>query len=126
MYFERLVLEIQSNNAGWKTVKPPFVDGISGIAHKFSFLATDEACTYGFDIYNDVSEEEVLRTYMKRMDTKALAVIVSLSGRPKMEVARLADQYGITILGPGDIEQFFSMDSIEQWSAQRPLAKVSD
>jgi hypothetical protein len=113
MYFERLVLEIQSNNAGWKTVKPPFVDGISGIAHKFSFLATDDACTYGFDIYNNVSEEEVLRTYMK-------------SGRPKMEVARLADQYGITILGPGDIEQFFSMDSIEQRSAQRPLAKVSE
>ncbi len=126
MYFERLVLEIHSNNAGWKVIKPPFLNGVSGVPQKFSFLATDDACNYGFDIYNDVSEEEVLRTYMKRMDTKALAVIVSLSGRPKKEVAQLADQYGITILSPGDIESFFSLDSIEQRTAQRPMAKISE
>jgi hypothetical protein len=126
MYFERLVLEIHSNNAGWKVVKPPFVTGTSGVPQKFSFLATDESCFYGFDIYNDVSQEEVLRTYMKRMDTKALTVIISLSGRPRKEVAKMADQYGITILSPADIESFFSLDSIEQRAGARPVARISE
>ena len=126
MYFERMILEIHANKVGWKTVKPPFCRGESGVDQKFSFLATDETYAYGFDIYNDVSEEEVLRTYMKRLDTKVLTFIVSLSGRPRKEVARIADDYGITILGPADIESFFSLDSIEQKTPQQPAVRLTD
>ena len=114
MYFERMLLEVQANNAGWKTIKPPFCRGESGVDQKFSFLATDGTYSYGFDIYSDVTQEEVLRTYMKRLDTKVLTFIVSLRGRPRKEVARLADDYGITVLGPADIESFFKLDLIEQ------------
>ena len=125
MYFERMVLEIHANNAGWKTVKPPFCRGESGVDQNFSFLATDDTYLYGFDIYSDVTQEEVLRTYVKRVDTKVLTFIVSLSGRPKKEVARIADDYGITILGPADIEAFFRMDSIGQM-AQSQSIRVKD
>ncbi len=126
MYFETLVLEIQANKAGWRTIKPPFWKGGSGISHKFSFLATDETFAYGFDIYNDVSEDEVLRTYMKRLDTKVLTFIVSLRGRPRKEVAQLADDYGITILGPADIDSFFSLDIIELKDRQEPVVRLPD
>ena len=126
MYFERLVLEIHANNAGWRTIKPPFCMGESGVQQKFSFLATDETCVYGFDIYNEVTEEEVLRTYMKRLDTKVLTVIVNLRGRPKMEVARIADDYGITILGPAEIESFFSLDSIEEKTHKQPVVRIPE
>lgn len=112
MYFETLVLEIHANKAGWRSIKPAFFQGKSGIFQRFSFLATDETFYYGFDIYNDVSEEEVMRTYVKRLDTDVLTFIVSLRGRPRKEVARLADDYGITVLGPADIDSFFSLDRI--------------
>ena len=124
MYFERLVLEIHANNAGWRTIKPPFCTGESEVQQKFSFLATDETCVYCFDIYNEVSEEDVLRTYMKRLDTKVLTVIVNLRGRPRKEVARIADDYGITILGPAEIESFFSLDSVELKARLGTVARI--
>ncbi len=124
MYFESLVLEIHASNAGWRTIKPPFCRGESGIDQRFSFLATDETFSYGFDIYNDVSEEEVLRTHMKRLDTKVLTFIVSLSGRPRKEVARLADDYAITILGPADIDSFFSLDNFELKNRPEPVVRL--
>lgn len=126
MYFESLVLEIHANKAGWRVIKPPTCTGESGVVQKFSFLATDETCTFGFDIYNDVCEEEVLRARMKGLDTKTLTFIVSLSGRPRKEVQRLADDYGITILSPADIDSFFSLDAVELKSRQAPLVGLPD
>ncbi len=112
MYLETLMLEIHANKAGWRIIKPPLVQGQSGGIQKFSFLATDETCTYGFDIYDDVSEEDVIGTYVKRLDTNALTIIVNLRGRASKEVSRLADNYGITILGPAEIDSFFEIDAV--------------
>jgi hypothetical protein len=126
MYFETLVLEIHANKVGWKTIKPPFLQGKSGVYQRFSFLATDETFHYGFDFYNDVSEEEVLRTYMKRLDTEVLTFIVSLRGRPRKEVAKLADEYGITILGPADIDSFFNIDRIGLMNHPEPLVSIRE
>ncbi|MDA4123904.1 MAG: hypothetical protein OK438_00445 [Thaumarchaeota archaeon] len=126
MYFESLVLEIHAGKAGWKTVKPPFFQGKSGVYQKFSFLATDGKFQYGFDFYSDVSEEEVLRTYMKRLDTEVLTFIISLRGRPRKEVAKLADDYGITILGPADIDSFFNIDRIGVISRPEQVVNIPD
>jgi len=118
MYFEGLLLEIHANKAGWETVKPPRCKGVSGAIHEFAFLAKDEGCYYAFDIYHDVTQEEVLRSYMKRLDTGFLTIVVNMSGRPKKEVGALADELGITIMGPADIDTFFSLNAVEQRSGQ--------
>jgi hypothetical protein len=120
MYFELLALEIHATMAGLKVIKPPYCKGESGVNHRFSFLAEDDNITYGFDIYDDVSQEEVLRTYTKKLDTKAYPFIVSLRGKAKPEVAALADDYGITILGPADIDNFFSWMTVAQKETQSP------
>ena len=83
------------------------------MVHRFTFLAKDDMCYYAFDLYADVSEEEVLTTHLKKTDTKVLAVIVNMSGRPRPAVARLADEIGITILGPADIDAFFSLNDTD-------------
>jgi len=114
MYFEGLILEIHANKAGWDTIKPPRCKGASGAVHDFAFLAKDDTCHYGFDIYQGVTQEEVLRTYMKKLDTRVLAVVINMSGRPRKEVGALADELGITILGPADIDTFFSINGVEK------------
>lgn len=114
MYFECLILEIHANKAGWGTIKPPRCRGASGVLHDFSFLAKDDTCVYGFDIYQNVTREEVLKTYTKKLDTKVLAVIINMSGRPRKEVGALADEFGITVMGPADIDTFFSINGVEK------------
>ena len=118
LYFEGLILEIHAAKAGWETVKPPHCRGVSGANHEFAFLARDETCYYAFDIYHNVTQEEVLRTYMKRLDTGVLAIIVNMSGRPRKEVGGLADELGITIMGPADIDTFFSINGADQKPGQ--------
>ena len=113
LHFEKLLLEIHAAKAGWTKVDPPTLRGESGRVHRFSFLARDDNLVYGFDIYKDVTKEEVLSSYMKRTDTRAVVVMISLSGRPNKEVASVADDSGVTILGPGDVDSFFDLDNIE-------------
>lgn len=112
--FEKLLLEVHANKAGWRSIKPPSCIGESGKSHRFSFLASDGHLLYGFDIFNDVTEDEVQSTYIKKLDTKVMAVMVNLSGKPKEEIARFADERGISIFGPGDVDTFFNLDGIEQ------------
>jgi hypothetical protein len=120
MYFELLSLEIHASMAGLKVGKPPVCKGESGVEHRFSFVASDGSLTYGFDIYNDVSREEVIRTFAKKLDTRAYTCIVSLRGKPSAEVAALADDYGMTILGPADIDTFFKWMKVEQKQNEKP------
>lgn len=121
MYFELLSLEIHASMAGLKVVKPPVCRGESGVEHRFSFVASDDSVTYGFDIYNDVSQEEVIKTFTKKLDTRAYTSIVSLRGKPSAEVEALADDYGMTILGPADIDTFFKWMKVEAKEKEKPI-----
>jgi hypothetical protein len=108
MYFELLSLEIHASMSGLNVIKPPYSKGKSGVDHRFSFLASDDRLEYGFDIYEDTTQEEVLKTYTKKLDTEVCTFIVNLRGRPREESATLANEYGITILGPAEIDSFFN------------------
>jgi hypothetical protein len=113
MYFELLALEIHASMSGLNVIKPPFCKGKSGVDHRFSFLASDEKLEYGFDIYDDTSQEDVLKTFTKKLDTEVCAFIINLRGRAKEEVVDLANKYGITILGPAEIDTFFNWMTVE-------------
>ena len=114
MYYEKLALEVNANIAGLDIVKPPFVRGTSGVEHKFAFLASDRMNRYGFDIHNQVGEVEVLRSFIKRMDTGVEVFLVCLSGRPSPEGQRLASSYGMKVLNPAEAGDFFSNRIVQE------------
>jgi predicted RecB family endonuclease len=108
MYYEKLALEVGATVAGLDVVKPAVLRGESGGEHRFTFVAADAGETYAFDIYSEVGEVEVLRTYIKKMDTGANAFVVCLSGRPDGKAKELARNYGIDVLSPMEVGDFFS------------------
>ena len=94
--------------AGLDVVKPAVIRGESGVDQRFTFVARDGSVMYAFDIYTDVRETEILRTYVKKMDTGANAFVVCLSGRPDGKAKELARNYGINVLSPMEVGDFFS------------------
>ena len=108
MYYEKLALEVGATVAGLDVVKPAVISGESGADQRFAFVAADGDETYAFDIYTDVSEIEILRSYIKKMDTGANTFVVCLSGRPGAKAKELARNYGIDVLTPMDVGDFFS------------------
>ena len=108
MYYEKLALEVGATVAGLDVVKPAVIRGESGLDQRFAFVAADGPEMYAFDIYTDVREAEILRTYVKKMDTGAKAFVVCLSGRPDAKARELARNYGINVLSPMEVGDFFS------------------
>jgi hypothetical protein len=119
MYYEKLALEVGATVAGLKVIKPALITGESGVVQKFTFVAGDGSEMYAFDLYPKISEVELLRTYVKKMDTGAKTYVVSLSGRAETEMARMAENFGIEILGPSEVGDFFSNRIAEQLKASR-------
>lgn len=113
MYFERLTLEVSATRAGWETIEPSTLRGASGVVHRFTFLASDGSARCGFDVYDEVDVIQVLRGYIKKLDTGTSVALVCLHGTPTQGAMTLAQQYGMRILGSGDIERFFSSRTIE-------------
>jgi len=108
MYYEKLALEVGATVAGLDVVKPAVISGESGADQRFTFVAADGDEMYAFDIYTDVRETDILRTYVKKMDTGANTFVVCLSGRPDAKAKELARNYGIDVLSPMDVGDFFS------------------
>ena len=94
--------------AGLEVVKPSRIVGESGVEHRFTFVAEDGARKYAFDVYNELREADILRTYVKKMDTMAETYVVCLSGRPDGKSKELARNYGIDVLTPSEVGDFFS------------------
>lgn len=112
MYFEKLALEIGATAAGWEVIKPATCVGTSGIEHRFAFLASDSGHQYGFDLYPEIGEIEVLRTFIKEMDTGISGVLVCLSGRPSERAREVAAELGVRILSPAVISGFFKSEKM--------------
>jgi predicted RecB family endonuclease len=108
MYYEKLALEVGATVAGLDVVKPAVLRGESGLDQRFTFVAGDGPDMYAFDVYTEVRETEILRTYVKKMDTGAKAFVVCLSGRPDAKAKELARNYGIDVLSPMEVGDFFS------------------
>ncbi len=116
MYFEKLALEINATTAGWEVIEPATCMGTSGVEHRFTFLTSDSGHQYGFDLYPEIGEIQVLRTFIKEMDTGISGVLVCLSGRPSERAQEVAAELGVRILSPAEIGGFFK-------SEKMPLAK---
>lgn len=119
MYYEKLALEVGATVAGYNVIKPPVVRGRSGVEHRFTFLAAEGSTMLAFDIYPEVGEVEVLRTYVKKMDAGIEAFIVCLSGRPRDRAKELSRVYGIQVLGPREVGDFFTRKITQLVSSAR-------
>jgi predicted RecB family endonuclease len=108
MYYEKLALEVGATVAGFNVVKPAVIRGASGLDQRFTFVASDGPDTYAFDVSTEVGQREILQTYIKKMDTGAEVFAVCLSGKPKPEAREMAQHYGIEVLGPKEVGDFFS------------------
>jgi len=124
MYYEKLALEVGATVAGLDVVKPAVIRGESGTEQRFSFVAEDRGEMYAFDIYADVKEVDVLRTYVKKMDTGANAFVVCLSGRPDANARDLARNYGIDVLSPMQVGDFFSSRITQTIRAKAERAEI--
>jgi hypothetical protein len=113
MYYEKLALEVGATVAGFDAIKPAVIKGASGVDHRFTFVAADGPEMYAFDVCTEVGQIEIMQMYVKKMDTGAKTFIVCLSGRPKAEAKDLARIYGIDVLSPSEVGDFFG-DRIAQ------------
>ncbi len=107
MYAETLALEIGATRAGLKVVKPPVIVGHSGVKHRFSFMASGGSVNYGIDVYDGVTQMELLRTYAKKIDTDTTVHVVCVKGTVDDAAENLAKEYKMKILKPEDLESFF-------------------
>lgn len=125
MYYEKLALEVGATVAGYEIVRPPVIRGASGTDHRFTLVAAEGSKMLAFDIYQDVGEVEILRTYIKQMDTGAEAYVVCLSGKPREKANELSANYGIKVLGPREVGDFFTGRITRLVSASRSSANWS-
>jgi len=122
VYFEVLALEIYATKEGFEVIKPARLTGTSGVEHRFSFLASKGGRMRGFDLCQEVGKLEVLRAFLKEMDTGATVTLICLRGRPSEEGQRLAEEYGFRILTPADIGSFFEPEAHEAVAARKARA----
>ena len=125
MFAEKLSLEVEAAKLGWYIVKPPRIVGNSGVEHSFSFLATSGRVKYAFDVYDQVTELEVLKSYARKFDTGSIVNLVSAKGTASAEAQSLAKEYGMKVLAPEEISPFFRsaliQNSPDQTEAKRAL-----
>jgi hypothetical protein len=111
--FVELSLEVEASISGWQVIKPPVCQGASGVHHRFSLLAFDGERKRAFDIYPEVGEIEVLRTFVKSTDTGISACIVCSRGKPTERGLKLAGEYGMKTLSPREVGPFFEEEMVE-------------
>jgi len=124
LYAERLTLEVEAARLGWTVVKPPRVRGTSGVEHSFSFLATSGSIRYAFDVYDEVTEVEVLKSYSRKFDTGAIVNLVSSRGTISPEAQNLAKEYGMKILRSDEIAPFFRSALISNNAEQSEVKRA--
>ena len=122
MYYERLSLEIVASKSHWQTVTPPTLTGRSGVTHRFDFVTTDGQGTLVFDVYEQLSETDVIKTYIKKLDTGASAYIYCPDGKMTEGAGRLASEYGLEVLRSDNIESAFRAKEIQPQEQGRRLA----
>ena len=122
--WQRLLLQVECEKAGYTTITPPVIKGQSGVTHRFSFLCESNETKVGFDIYKSLNEVEVMTTYIKKFDTGARCFILNLGEAPDGPTTRLITAYRIPVLAGAGIESVTPFSN-EVKGAQRVKADSS-
>ena len=122
MYYERLSLEVIAAKSHWQVVSPPTLTGRSGVTHRFDFVAMDGKDKLVFDICERLSETDVIKTFIKKLDTGASAYIVCLTEKMTEGAGKLAEEYGMKILHSDNIESALKARELKTHSHGQTLA----
>jgi hypothetical protein len=122
LYYERLSLEIIASKFHWQTATPSTLTGRSGVTHRFDFVATGGQNTLVFDVCERLGETDVIKTYIKKLDTGASAYIYCPDGKISEGARRLASEYGLEVLCSDTIESAFRAKEIQPQEQSRRLA----
>jgi hypothetical protein len=122
LYSERLSLEVIASKSRWQIVNPPTLTGRSGITHRFDFVAMDGQDRLVFDICERLSETDVIKTYIKKLDTGASACIICHAKEVTEGARRLAAEYGLKVLRSDSLESAFKATKIRPRSQSSSLA----
>ena len=112
MYYEKLALEVIAARSHWGVASPPILTGRSGIPHRFDFVAYDGRENIVFDIYDRLTETDVIKTFVKKLDTGAIAYIICVSEKMTEGAGRLAWEYGLKVLRSRSIESAFRQEEM--------------
>lgn len=102
-----LYLEVHATRLGLEIIKPPKLRGASGVEHPFSFLASGGKATYAFDVYDGVTETDVLKSFIKKFDTRTPVNLICTNGKASPAAVALAKEYDMKILKENEIAPFF-------------------
>jgi len=119
LYYEKLALEIIAARSHWGVASPPILTGSSGVSHRFDFVAFEGDEKIAFDIYDRVSETDVIKTFVKKLDTGASAYMVCVSEKMTEGAGRLATEYGIRVLRSRSLESAFREREVAPVSSVR-------
>lgn len=117
MEFEKLALEVGAVKAGLEPVIPRTVQGESGVVHSFNLLFSDGSRLHALDIYDSVTDIEVVKSYAKKLDTGCAVSVVCQAGRVTEDARRLAQSYDLPVLTPEVASKFFSLKKAAPRSA---------
>lgn len=120
--YERLSLEVIAAKSNWQIVNPPTLAGRSGVTHRFDFVATHGQYSLVFDIYEELSETDVIKMYIKKLDTGASACIICHTERMTEGARKLAAEYGLKVVRSDNIKSAFNARGIEPQSRDHRLA----
>ena len=113
MHFERLSLEVIATKSHWAVANPPTLVGRSGVTHRFDFLAIDGRERLAFDIYEQLVETDVIRTFVKKLDTGATAFIICPGDKVEEGAGKLAVEYRLKVLRSENIGSDFRTRKVE-------------
>jgi len=121
---ERISLETVAVKSRWRIVNPPALIGRSGITHRFDLVVMNGQEVRAFDICERLSEIDVIRIYLKKLDTGASVCIVCHAKRMTEGVRRLVSEYGLKALHSDEVELAFGAKIMRTQSECRGLASV--
>lgn len=98
--------EVEAAGLGLATVRLAKVRGESGALHTFSFAARARSTTFALDVYDEVRDIDVLKTYVKVYDTKAVGAMVCVTGRVSKRAEAMAKDYGMNIIAPAEVPRY--------------------
>ncbi len=75
-----------------------------------------------FDICERLSETDVIKTFIKKLDTGVSAYIICLSEKMAEGAGKLATEYGLKILHSNSLESAFRTRELEPRSRSHRLA----
>lgn len=112
--------------AHWQIVSPPTLTGRSGVTHRFDFVATAGQERLVFDIFERLSETDVIKTYVKKLDTGASAYIIYNAKSMTEGTGRLVSEYDLKVLHSDNIESTFMTKRMEHQPRSRRLTAAPE